>query len=84
MINDLQFFRGEATKLQELIRKDSGRDYKRYATLLQAYITARGNVNQLEAYKRQQEEQRQRETERNKIIDETIKEDKKKKAKAKK
>ena len=31
MIDDLEFLRGEATKLQKAIRKDDTRNYKRYA-----------------------------------------------------
>ncbi len=63
MIDDLEFLRGEATKLQNLIRKDSGNNYKRYATLFQAYLTAKSNVQTLEMYKKQQEEERKRQEE---------------------
>lgn len=74
MIDDLEFLRGEATKLQQALRKESGRNYKKYATLFQAYLTAKGNLQQLEAYKRQQEEEKRREEENKKAFEEAQKE----------
>ena len=63
MIDDLEFLRGETEKLQKAIRKESGNNYKKYATLFQAYLTAKTNVQQLEMYKKQQEEERKRQEE---------------------
>ena len=71
MIDDLEFLRGEATKLQKAIRKDDTRNYKRYATLFQAYLTTTANVRQMEAYQRQKaEEERQKAEEHRKQADE--------------
>lgn len=74
MIDDLEFLRGEATKLQKVLRNESGKNYKKYATLFQAYLTAKGNLQQLEAYKKQQEEQKRREEENRKAAEEAQKE----------
>lgn len=73
MIEDLEFLKGEATKLQKAVRKDDAKNYKRYVTLFQAYLTARGNIQQLEAYKRQQEEERKRKEENEKAFEEAKK-----------
>ena len=73
MSEDLEFLKGEATKLQKAIRKDDAKNYKRYGTLFQAYLTARGNVQQLEAYKRQQEEERKRKEENENAFEEAKK-----------
>ena len=74
MIDDLEFLRGEATKLQKALRNESGKNYKKYATLFQAYLTAKGNLQQLEAYRKQQEEQKRREEENKKAAEEAQKE----------
>ena len=74
MIDDLEFLRGEATKLQKALRSESGKNYKKYATLFQAYLTAKGNLQQLEAYRKQQEEQKRREEENKKAAEEAKKE----------
>lgn len=74
MIDDLEFLRGEATKLQKALRNESGKNYKKYATLFQAYLTAKGNLQQLEAYRKQQEEQKRREEENKKAAEEAKKE----------
>lgn len=74
MIDDLEFLRGEATKLQKALRNESGKNYKKYATLFQAYLTAKGNLQQLEAYKKQQEEQKRRKEENRKAAEEAQKE----------
>ena len=67
MIDDLEFLRGEATKLQKAIRKDDTRNYKRYATLFQAYLTTTANVRQMEAYQRQKAEEEKRKAEEERI-----------------
>lgn len=74
MLDDLQFLRGEAKKLQDAVRKESGKNYKKYATLFQAYLTTRGNIQQLEAYQRQQEEEAKRKEEERKAFEEAKKE----------
>ena len=74
MIADLEFLRGEATKLQKAIRKDDTRNYKRYATLFQAYLTTTANVRQMEAYQRQKAEEEKRKAEEDRIMKEAEKE----------
>ena len=60
MIDDLEFLRGEATKLQKALRNESGKNYKKYATLFQAYLTAKGNLQQLEAFQKQKAEYKEK------------------------
>lgn len=87
MIDDLEFLRKEATKLQKVLMEESGKNYKKYATLFQVYLTAKGNLQQLEAYKKQQEEEKRREEENRKAVEEAKKEleaEKKKEKKSKK
>ena len=74
MIDDLEFLRGEATKLQKALRNESGKNYKKYATLFQAYLTAKGNLQQLEAYRKQQQEEQKRREENRKAAEEAQKE----------
>lgn len=66
MIDDLEFLRGEATKLQKALRSESGKNYKKYATLFQAYLTAKGNLQQLEAFQKQKAEEAKRKAEEEK------------------
>lgn len=70
MIDDLEFLRGEATKLQKALRNESGKNYKKYATLFQAYLTAKGNLQQLEAFQKQKAEEAKRKAEEEKILQE--------------
>lgn len=70
MIEDLEFLRGEATKIQNILRKESGNNYKKYATLFQVYLTTKGNVQQLEAFQKQQAEEAKRKAEEEKILKE--------------
>ena len=74
MIDDLEFLRGEATKLQKASRKDDTRNYKRYATLFQAYLKTTANVRQMEAYQRQKAEEEKRKEEERKAFEEAKKE----------
>lgn len=73
MIDDLEFLRGEATKLQKALGNESGKNYKKYATLFQAYLTAKGNLQQLEAYRKQQQEEQKRREENRKAAEEAKK-----------
>lgn len=73
MIDDLEFLKKEAEKLQKAVVNEDAKNYKRYVTLFQAYLTARGNIQQLEAYKRQQEEERKRKEENEKAFEEAKK-----------
>lgn len=74
MVDNLNFLRVEATKLQKELTNTKARNYKKYATLLQAYLTEIGNVNQLEAIQRQRAEEEKRKQEEEKILKEARKE----------
>ena len=74
MVDNLNFLRVEATKLQKELEKTNAKKYKKYATLLQAYLTEVGNVNQLEAIQKQRAEEQKRKQEEERILKEAQKE----------
>lgn len=74
MIDNLEFLRNEATKIEKVLRKESGNNYKKYATLEQAYLTLVANINQIESYKKQVAAEEQRKKENQKAFAEAKKE----------
>lgn len=66
MVSNLEFLRGELTKVQKGLNNTSAKDYKRYATLYQTYVALVNAVNQTEAMQKQaiEEEKRKREQEK--------------------
>lgn len=65
-MDELKFLKQEAEKLQRVLSNESGNNYKKYATLFQAYLTAKGNIQQLEAYRERAAEERKRKEENEK------------------
>lgn len=63
MIANLDVLRKEITKLQNTLGETQPKDYKRYATIFNSYLTAVANFNQTEAILRNQEAERKRQEE---------------------
>ena len=74
MENDIRFLKNEKDKLQNVLENSTGKNYKQYATLLQAYLTVSGNLAQLESFKKQQEEREKEEAEKQRVYEEAMKE----------
>ena len=60
MIANLDVLRKEITKLQNTLGETQPKDFKRYATIFNSYLTAVANFNQTEAILRNQEAERKR------------------------
>lgn len=63
MIANLDVLRKEITKLQNTLGETQPKNYKRYATIFNSYLTAVANFNQTEAILRNQEAERKRQEE---------------------
>lgn len=63
MIANLDVLRKEITKLQNTLGETQPKDFKRYATIFNSYLTAVANFNQTEAILRNQEAERKRQEE---------------------
>lgn len=63
MISNLEFLRGELTKVQKTLNNTKAGDYKRYATLYQTYISLTNTINQIEAIQKQMAEEEKRKQE---------------------
>lgn len=63
MIANLDVLRTEITKLQNTLGETQPKDYKRYATIFNSYLTAVANFNQTEAILRNQEAEKKRQEE---------------------
>lgn len=74
MLKEIEFLKNEKEKLQNVLKTSTGKNYKQYATILQAYLTISSNLSQLENYQRQLEKEEKEEEERRKIIEEAEKE----------
>lgn len=60
MIANLDVLRKEITKLQNTLGETQPKNYKRYATIFNSYLTAVASFNQTEAILRNQEAERKR------------------------
>ena len=63
MIANLDVLRKEITKLQNTLGETQPKNYKRYATIFNSYLTAVASFNQTEAILRNQEAERKRQEE---------------------
>nr|DAI44908.1 MAG TPA: hypothetical protein [Caudoviricetes sp.] len=70
MVSNLEFLRGELTKVQKSLGNTKAMDYKRYATLYQTYVGLVNAVNQTEALQKQAIEEEKRKQEEQKILKE--------------
>lgn len=70
MVSNLEFLRGELTKVQKGLGNTRAVDYKRYATLYQTYVGLVNAVNQTEALQKQAMEEEKRKQEEQKILKE--------------
>lgn len=73
----LKFLQKESKKIQGVLEKESGNNYKKYATLAQLYLTYNAQANQLEAIIKQQKEEEKRRKESEKAYKEGMTEIKK-------
>lgn len=76
----LELLKGELKKVEETLAKTKAGDYKRYATILQAYFTLANNVQQLEMVEERKRQEAKEEEERQRILKEAEEEIKKEEA----
>lgn len=74
MINDLEFLRGEATKIRKVLGEDKAKNHMRYGTLLQSYLTITANVERMENYQAQMAAEEKRKQEEKKAYEQAKKE----------
>lgn len=84
MIDDLEFLKGEIKKVQKTLKDTNPNSYKKYATLLQAYLTETNTANQMIAIIKQRKEQEERERQNQEAAKKAEKELKKEEKAAKK
>lgn len=73
MVKNLNVLKSEKNKLEQELTNTNAKQYKKYMTLLQAYLTVVQNVNQLEAFEEREAEERKRQREIKKAQEEAEK-----------